>query len=93
MMGWYGGGMGAGMWLFMGLFWIALIALIIWLVIRLLPSHGDAGTTTTPPTHPPLPMQESPMDILDRRLAQGDIDLDTYQAHRAALISARGTQR
>lgn len=93
MMGWYGGGMGAGMWLFMGLFWIALIALIIWLVIRLLPSHGDAGTTTTPSTHPPLPMQESPMDILDRRLAQGDIDLDTYQAHRAALISARGAQR
>jgi len=84
--------MGAGMWLVMGLFWIALIALIIWLVIRLLPSHGDAGTTTTSPTHPALAMQESPMDILDRRLAHGEVDLDTYQAHRAALISARGAQ-
>jgi putative membrane protein len=81
------------MWLFMGLFWIALIALIIWLVIRLLPSHGHAGTTTASPTPPALPMQESPMDILDRRLAQGDIDLETYQVHRAALISARGAQR
>ncbi|WP_207219131.1 SHOCT domain-containing protein [Pengzhenrongella frigida] len=91
-MGWYEGGMGAGMWLFMGLFWIALIALIIWLVIRLLPSHGESGTTTASPP-PASAMQESPMDILDRRLAQGEIDLDTYQAHRAALISARGAQR
>ncbi|WP_407343432.1 SHOCT domain-containing protein [Pengzhenrongella phosphoraccumulans] len=93
MMGWYGGGMGAGMWLFMGLFWIALIALIIWLVIRLLPSHAEPGTTTTSVQPTASAMQESPMDILDRRLAQGEIDLDTYQAHRAALISARGAQR
>ena len=40
MMGWYGSGMGGAgpfMWLFMGLFWIALIGLIIWLVVKLLP--------------------------------------------------------
>lgn len=93
MMGWYGGGMGAGMWLVMGLFWIALIALIIWLVIRLLPSHGQAGTTTASMTLPAPQVQESPLDILDRRLAQGEIDLETYQVHRATLISARGAQR
>ena len=29
MMGWYGGGVGTGMWLFMGLFWLALLVLIV----------------------------------------------------------------
>ena len=91
MMGWYGHGMGGGAWIFMGLFWIALIALIIWLVIRLLPSRGSAGTATTAqPVLPASAAQDSPLDILDRRLAHGEIDLETYQAHRAALIAARG---
>ena len=43
MMGWYGSGMGGWgpfMWMFMGLFWIALIGLIIWLVVKLLPGSG-----------------------------------------------------
>lgn len=94
-MGWYGGGMNGVAWLFMGLFWIALIAAIIWLVLRLLPSDGRAGgtpPTALPPT-PPVSGQESPVDILDRRFAQGEIDLETYQAHRAALIAARGGPR
>ena len=80
--------MGGGAWIFMGLFWLVLLAAIIWLVIRLLPSssHGDAKGAGPHPVAPP----ESPMEILDRRLAHGDIDLDTYQAHRAALIAARG---
>ena len=83
-MGWYGGGMGGGAWVFMGLFWVALIGVIIWLVVRLLPSKDE-----TPPAAPQLPAPESPFDILDRRLAHGDIDLETYQLQRAALIEAR----
>lgn len=82
-MGWYGGGMGWAGWVFMGLFWIALLALIIWLVIKLLP-----GTSRSAPPGPP--QAESPLDILDRRFARGEIDLETYQAQRAALIEARG---
>lgn len=80
--------MGGGAWILIGLFWIALIALIIWLVVRLLPSNGQAGAQT--PRLPSAP--ESPIEILDRRFAQGEIDLETYQAHRAALIAARGGQ-
>ncbi|HEY8721717.1 SHOCT domain-containing protein [Pengzhenrongella sp.] len=87
MMGWYGGGMGAGGWVLMGLFWIALIALIIWLVVRLLPSTSRGGSTPTQGA------QDSPLEILDRRLARGEIDLETYQVHRAALIAARGGAR
>jgi len=81
MMGWYGGGMGLLGWLAMGLFWLILLGLIVWLVTRLLPA-GSGGTT--------LPTGESPLEILDRRLASGEIDLDTWQAQRAALLAARG---
>ena len=90
MMGWYGGGMGAGSWIFMGLFWVILIAAIIWLVVRLLPASSHAGATTTAPHQ--VSGKGSPLDILDRRLAGGEIDLATYQAQRAALIAARGSR-
>ena len=80
MMGWYGGmGWGAGM--FMGVFWLALLAVIIYLVVRLLPSDGQSGLGG--------PRRESPEDILDRRFARGEIDLENYQAQRSALVAAR----
>jgi putative membrane protein len=79
-MGWYGGGMGAGMWMFMGVFWLVLFGLIIWAVVRLLPSR-ETG---------PGRDLDTPEEILDRRFARGEIDLEAYQAQRAALASARG---
>jgi putative membrane protein len=85
MMGWYGGGMGAGAWMFMGLFWLVALGLIIWAVVRLLPGRdsgsGHSGSSAE---------AETPEAILDRRFARGEIDLETYQAQRAALASARG---
>jgi putative membrane protein len=84
MMGWYGGGMGIGAWLFMGLFWAALLALIVWLVGRLLPSNNRPSPEATP---------QSPEEILDRRFALGEIDEQTYAAQRAALATTRGPQR
>ena len=87
MMGWYGGGMGPGMWLFMGLFWLVLLGVIIWAVVRLLPGRG-AGSGNSGS----VPPADTPEDILDRRFARGEIDLETYQAQRAALASARGNR-
>ncbi len=84
MMGWYGGGMGLLGWLAMGVFWLALLGLIVSLVVRLLPGSGS-GTTRD--------VGESAMEILDRRLASGEIDLEAWQAHRAALVSAQGERR
>src|SRR5680860_1540578 len=66
MMHWYGSGMGPVGWLAMGLFWLVLLGLIVWLVSRLLP--GSAGGTTHG-------SGESALDTLDRRLASGEIDL------------------
>ena len=80
MMSWYGrGGMGSLGWLGMGVFWLILLGLIIWLVVRLLPG-SDSGTTRN--------TDESALEILDRRLASGELDTETWQVQRAALVGA-----
>jgi len=38
-------------------------------------------------------MGESPLEILDRRLATGEIDLPTWQAQRAAILGAQRERR
>jgi putative membrane protein len=87
MMGGYGNGIGWGWPFLMGLFWLVLLGVIIYLVVRLLPSGGSgAGRPSGPPA------TETPEDILDRRFARGEIDLETYQVQRAALAKARGSK-
>jgi putative membrane protein len=75
MMHWYGG-MRPGAWLLMGLFWVILLGGILFLVLRLLPSGRDTRTWQH---------KENPLDVLDQRFARGEVDLETYQAQRAAL--------
>ena len=82
MMGWYGGGMGFGAWMFMGLFWLVLIGLIVWAVVRLLPVRVDGGGREV----------ESPEEILDRRFARGEVEMEAYQAQRAVLVQARSNR-
>jgi putative membrane protein len=84
MMGWYGGGMGSLGVLAMGLFWFILLGLIVWLVVRLLPGIGD---------QPNRPTGESALEILDRRLAGGELDLQAWQAQRGALLAAQGQRK
>jgi putative membrane protein len=80
MMGSYGNGIGSLGWLGMGVFWLLLLGLIVWLVMRLLP--GTTGRTSHP-------TGDSAAEILDRRMASGEIDVSEWQAHRGAL---QGTQ-
>ena len=80
MMGSYGNGIGSLAWLGMGVFWLLLLGLIVWLVIRLLP--GTTGRTSHP-------TGDSAADVLDRRMARGEMDVSEWQAHRGAL---QGTQ-
>ena len=80
MMGWYGNGMGSLGWLGMGVFWLILLGLIVWLVARLLPSSGDGRTRHT---------AESALEIIDRRLASGELDTQAWQAQRVALQGAQ----
>jgi uncharacterized membrane protein len=66
MMGSYGNAMGSLGWLAMGVFWLLLLALIVGLVMRLLP--GTTGRTSHPTA-------DSAAEILDRRMARGEIDV------------------
>jgi putative membrane protein len=80
-MGW--GGMGWGGMVGMIVFWLLLLAAIVWAVSRLLPGRQTRQSHSEPG-------QETPEEILDRRFARGEIDLEAYQMQRAALASARG---
>lgn len=89
MMG-YGYGMGAGSWIgwiAMIVFWVALIALVVWGVSRAFPAGGGRGDTSG------ASPSESPVEILDRRYAAGEIDDERYQMMRATLASSSTVRR
>ncbi|MCH7229497.1 SHOCT domain-containing protein [Glycomyces sp. L485] len=66
------------------LFWAALIALIVWSILRLTKPEAPLGPR--PPVRAPYPVQHgSPREILDRRYASGEIDADTYEDMRTRL--------
>jgi putative membrane protein len=67
----------------MGVFWLILLGLIVWLVVRLLPGSGGPSRDTG----------ESALELLDRRLANGQIDLELWQAQRAALVGVQDDRK
>lgn len=72
------GGMGATGWLVMITFWGAFVGLAVWAVTRLVGSPANEGT------------RSEAMDTLDRRLATGDVDPETYRRLRDELsLSSR----
>lgn len=88
MMGW-GWGMGVGGWIAMTIFWIGLIVLVVWLVVRAFPGSGDRGRGDRDDTGG---WRESPQETLDRRFAAGEIDEAAYHAMRETLRSARASR-
>jgi putative membrane protein len=78
MMDGWDGSMGVAGWLLMTVFWVALIAAIVWAVANLSPSRRDSSTV----------MPERPEEILDRRLAAGEIDAAAYEDLRSKLRAA-----
>lgn len=65
---WNGAWMMSGMWLTSGLFWIVIIAGVVLLVRWLAGLHGQGKTSP----------DESPLEILKRRYANGEIDRETF---------------
>ncbi len=60
-----------------------LIALVVWAITRQ-PQHVLPAPPYGPPA-PPMPARESPLDILARRFAAGEISADEYQKARDLL--------
>lgn len=83
MNGMYGGGMGAGGWLLMSVVWVALVVLIVWAAVHLFPRRGQPDFYGTPQL--PSSREDDPLAILDRRLAHGEIDVETYDELRKRL--------
>ena len=64
--------MGAGSWILMVLFWGLVAAGIVWLVFTA--------------TRPRRATSTGPLEILDHRLAAGEISVEEYRERRAELI-------
>ncbi len=81
--GWDGIGVaGVAGWFLMTVFWIALIAAIVWAVANLFPGRSSGEPTSGE-------RSQRPEEILDRRLARGEIDASTYDELRTKLRAAR----
>lgn len=80
MMDGWGAGMGAGGWLLMVVFWIALVAVVGVAIARLFPSSRDTGQAAGGE-----PSGKTPQRLLDERLARGEIDIETHEQLREVL--------
>jgi putative membrane protein len=75
----YDGGWGwlmGGMHLLWWLFWIAVVAALVW-VIRARPREPRPGEPAAP--------RETPLEVLQRRLASGDCTPEEYERRKALL--------
>jgi len=72
--------MGAQGWVLMSVLWVVLIAAIVWAMATLFGRNDRTSGAT---------IADRPEEILDRRLASGEIDSDTYDTLRSKLTAAR----
>ena len=70
-------GFGSGL-----VFWAGIILLIIWLVRALM---ANSAMHAAPAAPAPPPVFRSPKEILDERLAKGEITPDDYEKAKTAL--------
>ena len=77
----YGGWGGSGWMTLMPLLWVVLIGAIVWAVVALTRRPSDRTL--------PQPRRETPQEILDRRFASGEIDIDAYTQARDQLAAGQ----
>lgn len=66
------------------IFWLALLGLLVWALVRWL-GRGSVGYVTPPPPPPP---PASALDVLAQRYARGELDEPTYLRMREQLGAA-----
>ena len=77
--GMYGNVMGIGM-IFVWIFWLAILALIIYGGVSLLRQSGKQSTPDST-----AKTSETPLSILKRRYAAGEIDQAQYESMKSQL--------
>jgi putative membrane protein len=76
----YGDHMSGDAWWVMivwSLVWLGLLVIVVWALIRWLQGARSDDAGVGPPA--------SARDLLDRRLAAGEIDIEEYERRRSAL--------
>jgi putative membrane protein len=80
-------GMGAGLTMgLMGVVPLLVIALIVWVLLRL----GSERTLAAPPEERPLPPPNRAFAILAERYARGEITREEFLEHRRDLQDTQG---
>ncbi|MBI4295551.1 MAG: SHOCT domain-containing protein [Chloroflexi bacterium] len=69
-----GFGIGGGL---MGIFWIIVLGLIIWATVSW--SRGSSGSSD-------LPKGDTPLEILKKRYARGEISKEEYEEKKKDLV-------
>ena len=65
------------------LFWLLIIVGVVWLISALASRNASPAATNAPAA----PMGESPLDILKRRYAKGEINKEQFEEMKNALGS------
>jgi putative membrane protein len=81
MVGWYHEGVGWGGWILMTVAMVAFWALVVFAIVTFSRSTQGSGG-------PPAAAGRDPVQILDDRLARGEIDETEYHARIKALRSS-----
>lgn len=78
----YDFGVGSAWMMLMPVVWLVLIGAVVWAVVWMARDRRDGG-----PRYETRPGQETPLEILDRRYAKGEVDTEEYVRARDHLIS------
>jgi putative membrane protein len=79
---WYMHNIGWGWWVLMSVGMVAFWGLVIWGIVMLV----RGGTSNAEPSQKEL---DRPLEILQRRLARGEISVEEYEKLQDALIGGR----
>lgn len=80
-----GYGMTTWGWIFMVVLWVAIIAIIVIVALRVLRPGDDRS--------PAAPRPVDALEVLDQRYARGEIDTDEYLLRRRTLAGDRHEMR
>jgi putative membrane protein len=77
-------GIGFGWWIVMVPMMLLMMGGMMWMMMRGMGGGSSQGSST--PSERPGP-KESPLEVLERRFAEGEISAEDYRARREVLVN------